>query len=213
MSDFVSIEANHPPADVAQIAATMSGYPAPWALCGGWAVDAWLGGHSREHGDIDVAVFIEDQRVLFEHLSDWQLIAHAPGTADDTNELWNGIRVLELPAHIHARHGLDMPIPSSGALLANDGFVLDIQFCVRDGGEWVLWDDPRIAMPLSRAITDSPWGVPMALPEVLLFYKSLDLRQRDKRDFQALRPLMSDEQRAWLKEAIARVGHPWLSKL
>jgi hypothetical protein len=46
----------------------MSSFPAPWALCGGWAIDAWLGRQTREHGDVDVSVFLQDQRALFEHL-------------------------------------------------------------------------------------------------------------------------------------------------
>jgi hypothetical protein len=50
-------------------------------------------------------------------------------------------------------------------------------------------------------------------PEVLLFYKSLDLRRRDKLDFAALAPQLTDGQRAWLREAIAAIGHPWLAEL
>ena len=57
----------------------MGTFESTWALCGGWAVDAWLGRESREHHDIDVALFHEDQFALYEHLAGWRLIGH-----DDT---------------------------------------------------------------------------------------------------------------------------------
>ncbi|TMF97813.1 MAG: hypothetical protein E6I03_13425, partial [Chloroflexi bacterium] len=64
------------PEDVARIAELMSTYRAAWALAGGWAVDAWLGRLTRDHGDVDLAVFENDRQALFEHLAGWQLIAH-----------------------------------------------------------------------------------------------------------------------------------------
>lgn len=66
----------------------MSSFSAPWALCGGWAVEAWLGWKTRDHGDVDIMVFADDHVSLFDHLSDWQLIAHGPDTDDSTEPPW-----------------------------------------------------------------------------------------------------------------------------
>ena len=47
------------------------------------------------------------------------------------------------------------------------------------------------ACPFDRAVRTSPWGMPTASPEVLLFFKARDLRRRDKTDFAALLPLLT----------------------
>src|SRR5947209_1647367 len=90
-----------PPEVVSHVAGLMSTFLAGWFLCGGWAVDAWLGREARPHGDIDVSVFRDDLPAVFRHFSGWDLIAHDPLVADATTEPWNG-RMLEVPAHIHA---------------------------------------------------------------------------------------------------------------
>jgi hypothetical protein len=51
------------------------------------------------------------------------------------------------------------------------------------------------------------------VPELLLFFKAGEPRMRDKLDFAALRPLMSEPQRRWLHDAISQLEHPWLERL
>lgn len=207
------------PDDVARICNVMSTYHAPWALCGGWAVDAWLGHISREHGDIDLAVFTGDQRALHGHLSGWQMLGHdeaweAVGGVGADNSWWDGERHLCVPSHIHARPPERAgEVPKNGIATLEDGFLLDIQMNDRRAETWHLHSEPEITLPLDRAIRTSRWGIPTASPEVLLFFKSQDLRRRDKTDFAALLPLLSAEQRAWLRDAIATVGHPWSKEL
>jgi hypothetical protein len=58
---------------------------------------------------------------------------------------------------------------------------------------------------------------------VILFYKPTmyvgtknHLRAHDEADFVALLPLLSEGQRAWLREAVSRVydgEHPWVGRL
>lgn len=64
------------PEPLARVAGLMSTFRPRWSLCGGWAVDAWLGRQTRDHADVDIAVFQDDHSALFEDLSGWQLIAH-----------------------------------------------------------------------------------------------------------------------------------------
>src|SRR5918995_2929342 len=64
------------PRPVVRVAELMSTFRPWWALCGGWAVDAWIGEQTRDHVDIDIATFADDQRAVFEQLSGWNLIAH-----------------------------------------------------------------------------------------------------------------------------------------
>jgi hypothetical protein len=203
---------NHVPEPVAPIAEVMSAFRAPWALCGGWAVDAWLGRQTRDHGDLDISVFIQDQRALFDHLAGWQLIAHDPHVPGNTSEPWDGRR-LDLPGHIHGRLEAGEGLPDRLDAPSQQGFSLDIQLDERSGGDWILSHEPRITLPLRQSIQQSAWGLPTVVPEALLFYKARGLRRRDKLDFLALLPHLTDEQRDWLRMAIALAGHPWVTQL
>jgi len=196
---------------VAQVAAAMASYPARWGLCGGWAVDAWLGRHTREHGDVDIVVFVDDRRALFEQLRGWQLVGHDERWPEN-NRPWDGGPLIS-PGHLHGRIDRGEPPPASGIMLAEDGFVLDIQVAECAGDAWLLAREPRIALPLPDAVRAGPWGMPAVAPEVLLFYKALDLRRRDRADFAALLPALGAAQRAWLRDAVAAVGHPWMREL
>ena len=190
----------------------MSAFRAPWALCGGWAIDAWLGRHTRDHGDVDIAVFNQDRRALRDHLAGWQLVAHDPHVSDDTSEPWDG-RALGLPGHLHGRLDAGEGLPDRVDAPTQQGFSLDIQLNDRSGDDWILSEQPSISLPLGKAVQRAPWGLPTVVPEVLLFFKALDLRRRDKLDFAAVLPELTQEQRDWLRNALAVVGHPWLAQL
>ena len=213
MSTSVSNQpANHVPEPVARVAELMSTYGSTWSLCGGWAVDAWLGRQTRDHGDIDISVFHDDQRAIFDHLAGWQLIAHDPNVPGDTSEPWDG-RHLDLPAHIHGRAD-DARLPDRLDVPAQQGFGLDIQIDERSGSDWIVSREPRIMASLRQCVRQSAWGLPTAVPEVLLFYKARGfIRRRDQLDFLALLPELTQEQHGWLRNAISLVGHPWLAQL
>lgn len=185
----------------------MSSFRPDWALCGGWAVDSWLGRQARDHGDVDITVFADDQRALFVYFDGWRLVAHDANVDQETDEPWDG-RPLDLPAHIHA---------------SKDGaFALEIVVNERDAGGWLLDPPGPLEVPWADAVRTSPWGVPTVSPELVLFYKATayfadrpmwDRRAHDETDFLALLPIVPAERRAWLRAAIAvtRPGHPWLA--
>ena len=224
MSSLTSRETPHGVSkQLARVAELMSSFPSDWCLCGGWAVDAWLGRITREHGDLDINVFEESEPALYKHLADWQMVPHDGALADrDTNELWTG-RKLAMPAHFHCRAPEDAgDFPKSGALLSDDGWYLDINVNPRTDAGWTLYDDPHIALPWSRAVAESSWGIPVAVPEVLLFYKATAykgtrnyLRERDHVDFERMLPTLTPDQRSWLRASITAIepDHPWLGVL
>jgi len=210
------------PEPVARVAGLMSTFRPRWFLCGGWAVDAWLGRQTRDHGDIDIIVFDDDQSALFDHLAGWQLVGHDNHVDDDSSEIWDG-RLLSHPAHIHARsHGAAPATPETGR---GPGFNLEVVLSERSGRDWVFNREPRITLPLRRCAQQSAWGLPAVVPEVILFYKANppawrdlprpDLRPQDDLDFRALLPHLTEEQCNWLREAISLVhpGHTWLPQL
>jgi hypothetical protein len=107
---------------------------------------------------------------------------------------------------------------------------VDIERYVRwfaRGPQWILNRELDIAVALERAIRMSPWGLPTASPEVVLFFKAggnrsaaemrtvKNVRRRDEEDFFALLPVLTAEQRSWLRESLAKLQpeHPWSTHL
>src|SRR5918996_452804 len=197
------------PRPVVRVAELMSTFRPWWALCGGWAVDAWIGEQTRDHVDIDIATFADDQRVVFEQLSSWNLIAHDAIVDQETTEPWDGRRLV-LPAHVHAHSDGDLELE----VLINE----------RSHDEWVLSAEPPIVVPISSAAALSRGGVPTVVPEILLFYKSTAYfgdaemtkrRPHDDVDFETLRDRHERDERTWLRDSISRLypAHPWLERL
>jgi hypothetical protein len=213
------------PEAVAYVRDLLAGFGAPWFLCGGWAADAWLGRQTRDHEDVDIAVFHHDQRAIFAHLSGWALVGHDPNVVGDTTEPWNG-RHLDLPAHIHVPE-FGSPLATSPAV-THPAFEFEFLLNERSGHDWVLNRELHIAVALERGTRQSAWGLPTAAPEVVLFYKAGGnlttaereaggdgVRPHDEQDLFALLPTLTEAQRSWLRESLAKVqpAHPWLAHL
>jgi len=194
----------------------MAGYPHDWYICGGWAVDLLLGRQTRDHLDVDIAVFEPDQRALHSHLDGWQLLGHDDAVADDCPDQWDG-RWLTPPAHVHAN------TPTMA------GTELDIQICPRVGEEWVLVTgatEPRTTLPITSWRGQARWGaLPVVSALVILYFKALAPRWQmtprtaprphDDADLDSLLPTLDPTQRQWLRQAIAAIDpdHRWLAKL
>jgi hypothetical protein len=187
------------PEAVGYVRDLLAGLRCRWFLCGGWAADAWLGRQTREHGDVDIAVFHDDHAAIFEQFAGWALVAHDPNVADDTTEQWTGRR-LDPPAHVHVPT-LRSPLSTSTTLTHS---AFEFEFLLVDGAA------------AERGIPRSPWGLPTAAPEFVLFIKGRGgIRPRDEQDFLALHPALTAAQRAWLRESLDAVDpeHPWLAHL
>lgn len=192
------------PEQVSRVAEVMAEFAFPWSLCGGWAVDAWLGHTTRYHDDVDLSIRDRHQQEVFSYLGGWRLVGHSSDEAHD--EVWDGHR-LEGPGHIHAA--------------SSDDFHVEVLLAEHSQDDWVLRRQPRITFPLSRSIRMSDWGVPTVVPEVLLFYKATayfgdqqmaERTGRDEQDFRALLPTLMTGGLSWLQGAVADVlpRHPWL---
>jgi hypothetical protein len=57
--------------------------------------------------------------------------------------------------------------------------------------------------------------MPVLAPEIQLLYKSQAAREKDEVDFTRVLPLLTEDERAWLRRALETVapGHPWAARL
>jgi hypothetical protein len=178
----------------------MRSFPATWCVAGGWAIDLLLRRVTRPHGDIELAIFREDQRLLHRQLRGW----HFEKIVDGQRVEWPEGERLELPVHeIHARR-IDGP-----------NAVVEFLLNERDGDEWVYRRNSAIRLPVERAIIHSSEGLPMLAPEIVLLFKSKSPRAKDAADLAATLPALNSRQRGWLSRAIAAAGreHPWLTAI
>ena len=179
----------------------MRGFAPPWFVAGGWAVDLYLGRLTREHADVEVAIFREDQRAAQRHFEGWRLLKVSDGALSE----WRAGERLELPVHeVHCLGGpADLP-------------RLELLLNERRGDLWAFRRNEIVTRPLAMCYMTSAAGVRVLAPEIVLLYKSRNAGAKDEQDFDALAPRLDEERRAWLRAAVAACeggSHPWLGRL
>ena len=172
-----------------------------WYVCGGWALDLFLGRVTRAHKDVDIAVARRDQSEIQGYLlrRGWKLEKAVDGTLSP----WAEGEELALPLHVvwcrNEAHD-----PAFFELLLNE--IDDELFRFRR--------DPTVTLPRERASFVSPSGLPVLAPEVVLLYKS-NSAEEYAADFRNAAPALPQGARAWLRAALDKVspGHPWAGEL
>jgi hypothetical protein len=185
------------PLPLDEAAALMSGFPGPWWVVAGWAIELHVARTLRDHGDVDILVLRDDQAAIRSQLHGWDVqVAH-------------GGRLEPWP------EGLHLELPRSGLWARSDPagpWQLQFLLAERDEDTWWFRRDPRIRLPIAEIGLHSPSGIPYLRPELTLLFKSKDPRERDEVDFDAVLPLLDDRARtrlaAWLP-----VDHPWRTRI
>lgn len=189
------------PASPSEVVARFSGLESCWWVAGGFAIELAVGRRIRSHGDVDVLLLRRDQLVAQQALPGWQWwAADPPGSLRP----WASDEVLSLEVHdIWCRPGPDDP------------WRIQIMIDESRGQEWVSRRDPRVHRPISTLGMTSADGVPFLAPDVQLYYKAKTPRQKDEEDFDAALPVLTDQQRRWLVDAISKTygPHPWIKRL
>jgi aminoglycoside-2''-adenylyltransferase len=175
----------------------------PWWIAGGYAIELAIGHELRPHGDLDVLVLRRDQARAQECLAGWDLhVADPPGTGQ--LRAWGVGEVLQEPLHdIWCRRTPEAP------------WSVQLMLDEAEGEDWVSRRDPRVRLPIARLGRVAVNGIPYLTPEVQLFYKAKQTREKDEVDFEAVYPLLDQDQRAWLLAALNTTApeHPWRRRL
>jgi hypothetical protein len=178
----------------------LAGIGAPWCVAGGWALDLWRGQQTRLHDDLEIAILRSQFETFRTRLQGFDLFAVGSGevtalptTAEpppNKHQVW----LLELPARV---------------------WRMDVFLEPGDIETWVCRRDETIRRPRSEMTGVTADGVPYLMPEGVLLYKAKAVRAKDEADFAACAPLIDEEARRWLRQALQRAhpGHRWLAAL
>jgi aminoglycoside-2''-adenylyltransferase len=174
----------------------------PWWIAGGLSIDHLVGRRLRAHADIDVLLLRKDHRRVRHLLRDWDCWAvDPPGTLRP----WRAGEAL--PASVHdvwCRNDPEAP------------WQLQLML---DEGDHDAWWSRRCSL-VTRPIVDlgarNAHGVPFLAPEVQLFYKAKAPRDKDQADLNAALPLLTAQQKRWLRVAITSAygsNNPWIAEI
>ena len=186
------------------VAGVMAGYAGPWFVCGGWAIDLWVGRVTREHADLEVGVARRDQGALRDHMAGWTLSKAVQRPEGGAWVPWTEGEWLELPIHqVQAcREGAEPP--------EFEFFLNEVE-----DGVWHWRRNPALTVPAGEVSITGAAGIPFVAPQIQLLYKATGHRPKDEHDFATALPLLRGEQRAWLRAALERYhpGDAWIARL
>ena len=187
------------PLDPVEVRRLFAGFPGPWWIAGGWAIDMSLGRKTREHGDIDVAVLRSDWSAVQTWLRGWELFlanvvltpwADGEAPPADTCDVWCR------PA-------------------GSTSWALQLMLNPGTTDTWVCRRNPTLTRPMSSAVRRTGDGIPFLAPELQLLMKAKRCEAKDEADFANAVGTLDDDARGWLRTALERVhpGHRWLDEL
>jgi len=189
---------------IAAVARVMAGFPHPWFVSGGWAIDLFAERVTREHQDLEVGIFRRDQEALRAYLAGWDLCVAVEGPQGGEWVPWPEGDRIELPI-FQVRAQRPDHVLAEFELFMND----------LSGDEWVCRRNPVITRPLDEISRRSSRGIPFLVPEIQLLYKAKRHREKDEHDFRTAVGLFTPAQREWLRQGLEIIhpGDPWLSDL
>ena len=194
------------PAEAARVLADVR---APWYVAAGWAIDLFLGGHHREHEDLEIAVPSDRFGEVAAALADYEL--YVPGRIGDRYVAWP---IADEPERLEMHDQTLVREP------ATDRWRLDVFREPSEGNTWICKRDEAIRMPYAELIERTADGIPYARPEIVLLFKATrsnpdEAIERDEADLAAALEVLEPRRRRVLGELLERVAprHPWLRRL
>jgi hypothetical protein len=165
-----------------------------WWIAGGWALELFSG-VSRHHHDLDVCVPRADLDRVRKQLAGFHLWTAQDGALKPLS------RFDQLPPEyeqLWVRRDATSP------------WLLDLLLQPVEAGDWVFKKDGRVWVPMERAVVRTR-GIPHLAPEIALLHKAHLCRPQDEQDLAVVLPLLADDRRAWLRDALALVvpTSPW----
>jgi hypothetical protein len=198
---FIRVYGEWDPLTPAEVADLMTGFPEPWWIVGGHAIEAFTGVH-RMHEDVDLVIFAKDIAALREQVGDrYHLWSNHGGT----------FRIID-DQHPEPLHALSQVWMRPDA---QSPWVVDCILNPDVDGRWQSRHDDSFVAELDEVTWVAGDGVRYLNPEVALLFKAKQHRTKDEVDLENAWPLMSVDQLRWLRDRVAEryPEHPWTARL
>ncbi|MFD1989879.1 nucleotidyltransferase domain-containing protein [Paenibacillus nicotianae] len=190
---------NWQPLTVKEVNLLFQSMPIVWGIAGGWALDLHIGRQIREHKDIDVIVFRQDQQKVYSYLSqEWILYKVYKGTL----EIWKG-EPLEQVNDIWVKKD------------EQSAWSFQLMFVDQVDENWIYRRHPMILRKASDIFLTTTEHIRYLRPEIQLLYKggSSVIREKDNLDWQTMLPYLTVEEKEWLVSGLKGQfpeGHRWI---
>lgn len=189
------------PISVAEVKQIFANAPFAWGVAGGCAIEQFVGTPIREHSDVDIVVYRDNQIQVQQWLTDWHLYA-----ADPPGRLRPWITNEYLPLGIHDIWCHQMNVHA---------WQLQIMLAEVEGDRWFSRRN-RLIQGQRDELFAIYNGTPCIRVEVQLLFKAQNSRPKDNLDFKACWPLMSTSAKEWLADRLRLSfpeGHLWTNYL
>lgn len=203
----------------------LQGQPFEYAVCGGLAIDMFLGYESRRHGDIDILAFYPDRDKIIKYMQSmgyevYEMLGggkchHITDTENQVvakNNIFCTKGNCEL-VHLYPTSEKDVYFMDFEHIGLTSLNYVEFLFDEKSDTEFLYRRNHNIRLALDKAILFAD-GIPFLAPEVCLLYKSTDVqREGYQQDYEKATEKMSEEQRLWLNTSLIAMypdGHKWI---
>jgi len=198
-----------------------------YAICGGHAIDLFLGIKTRQHKDLDAVVYWEDRDIIVQYMLNAGWDVYEPiGTPylhkinDVTNQIKSRTNIwCATPSNPHYKfteYEKDMYAVDFDNSEQTELDYIEFLFNTRENGAFLYARNKAINLSMDKAILVVD-GLPVLAPEMVLLYKSKHIDVLGNQlDFENTHEELSGEQSVWLLDALTVAypgGHEWLENL
>lgn len=197
-----------------------------YAVCGGFAIDLFLGYESRKHGDIDILAYWKDRNAIIEYMQSkgYEVFEMLGGgkchrITDINNQMFQKRNIFcskdncELVQlwETSEEDILFIDFKHIGQTKLN---FMEFLFNDKSATDFLYARNHDVKRSLDKAVLFAD-GIPYLAPEICLLYKSTDItREGYQHDYEKAFGKMSEDQRDWLNRALNTMfpdGHKWIN--
>lgn len=190
--------------------------PFDYAICGGCAIDLFLGEVTRPHGDLDILVYWPQRDTVIRCMNAlgyavYEMLGN--GKAHHITDIADQRRWKRNIICVRGDCGLVSLAPTDEPDVVGIAFrhgtpslqLLEFLFNDRTDTEFLYARDHRVRRNLTDALLFRD-GIPYLAPELCLLYKSTDTeRESNQHDLRTAFPRLHPSQQAWLRHALRTV--------
>lgn len=198
---FLDLYGRWEPWSPSRVVEELAHFDRPWWVVGGWAIEA-AAGHRREHEDLDISMLTEDVPAFVEAMAGrWHVWNNVAGVLHPLGERW--------PTVDEPRSQLWLRVNAASP------WVLDIPLTPSIDRRWTNKVIPDHTAEVNEVTWLADDGIRHLNPDIVLLYKARHHRPKDEVDFEAALPLLTQDRRVWLRDALQSTvpDHPWITRL